>query len=81
MADDPCASVVATSAARNQQRSCCICASPRPRVCGQCSNSRNACATRKQCSCSKIAPGSTCALVELDCRGVKTTSANCKLEL
>jgi len=35
----------------------------------------------KQCSCSKIAPGSTCALVELDCRGVKTTSANCKLEL
>jgi hypothetical protein len=44
-------------------------------------NSRNACATRKQCSCSKIAPGSTCALVELDCRGVKTTSAYCKLEL
>jgi len=35
----------------------------------------------KQCSCSKIAPGSTCALVELDCRGVKTTSAYCKLEL
>lgn len=39
------------------------------------------CAARKQYKCSKILPGSVCAVQALDCCGIPTTSAYCKLEL